>query len=556
MTQRKRAARWVGIPCAILFLTVPFISATASTPVPALSAEPKVDAIVIDTAAALGELEQPGVVFYHTKHTAALEKMAKDCTSCHMENEGKLSFKFARLKDPQSVGATAELYHSSCVACHEKVVANYPNAPKAAECKRCHVGPAQEGATATPKPSLDLNLHGRHVTAEAKLLQIPQEESCKACHHKFDDAQKKLVYAKGEEGNCVYCHKQEPIEVSGRMAPSTRDASHESCVNCHLTTRKSQPESGPVLCADCHTAEAQAKWKKTPETPRLMRGQSDAILLAAGTATANGTLDVNWASAGPGPVAFDHKAHEGFVGNCVTCHHPTDTGGSLAACGVACHTTTGSKDGSFVTTAQASHQLGVTSSCVGCHTTQANTRKECAGCHAPMKQTELSQKSCVQCHEAGFPTSGTQQLDKQEREATAAKILAAKDQAPKTVPLENVPEKLTLNYLNGPDDEWQAAEFPHRKIYQKLVEEAAKSPMAAHFHADALTMCAGCHHNAQPSLNPPKCASCHSKPFQERTANQPGLKGAFHNQCIGCHQEMQVKPKATDCQGCHKPKNS
>nr|1Z1N_X Chain X, sixteen heme cytochrome [Megalodesulfovibrio gigas] len=559
MTQRKRAARWVGIPCAILFLTVPFISATASTPGPASTAEPKVDAIVIDTAAVFGKLEQPGVVFYHEKHTTALEKMAKDCTSCHVETEGKLSFKFARTVDPTSKNAMAEQYHANCMACHEKVVGSYPTAPQAAECKRCHVGPGVEGATVTPKPSLDLNLHGRHVVAEAKRLQVKEDESCKACHHTYDEAQKKLVYAKGEEGSCVYCHKQEPLPSpvqQDRVVPSTRDASHESCVNCHLSTRKAQTESGPVLCVGCHTAEAQAAWKKTAETPRLFRGQPDATLLVAGAATANGTVDVNWAAAGPGPVAFDHKAHEGFVGNCVTCHHPTQTGGSLAACGVACHTTTGSKDGNFVTTAQSAHQLGVTTSCVGCHTTQANARKECAGCHAPMQKTALSQNSCIQCHEAGFPTSGTQTLGKEEREATAAKILAAKDEKPKTVPLENVPEKLTLNYMDEKGDEWQAAEFPHRKIYQKLVEEAAKSPMANHFHGDALTMCSGCHHNAKPSLNPPKCASCHSKPFQERTANQPGLKGAFHNQCIGCHQEMQVNPKATDCQGCHKPKNS
>ncbi len=559
MTQRKRAVLWAGIVTAILLLAVPIFSAVAGTSGASPADAPGVGAIVIDAAAQYGELEQPGVVFDHDKHTDALTKMAKDCTSCHVETEGQLSFKYERIEDPRSKQTLVELYHTKCADCHDKVSGDYPKAPQTAECKGCHVGDAVEGATLTPRPSLDLNLHGRHVVAEAKVLEVPEEETCKACHHKYDAEQKKLVYAKGEEGNCLYCHKTEPMPMEGeedRFVPTTRDASHESCVNCHVSTKKTQAETGPVLCKDCHAPTASSQWKRTEETPRLMRGQSDAILLVAGPTTPEGEKDINWASAGPGPVAFDHKSHEVYVGNCISCHHATATGGSLAACGLQCHTTTGDEKGAYITAAQAAHQADALASCVGCHNVQTTYRKECAGCHSLLDKTKLSEGSCVTCHETGFPTSGKEKMPKAEREAKAKDILAAKTHDPQFVPFEEVPEVMKLNYMDHEGDEWEAAEFPHRKIYQKLVEEAAKSPLANHFHNDALTMCAACHHHSTPSLNPPKCASCHAKPFQERTANQPGLKGAFHLQCIGCHQEMQVPPKATDCAGCHKPKNA
>lgn len=556
MTQRKRSATWAGTALAVLLLSIPYFTATAAPNPAATPEEHRVDAIVLDAAASYGDQEQPSVMFYHGLHTAALEKKAMDCTSCHLENEGQLSFKYERLEDPRSKSDLVEIYHTNCLECHIKMGSEHPNAPKEGQCKSCHAGTGVEGAVLTPRPGLDLNLHGRHVAAEAKVLKVAEEDTCKACHHAYDLEQQKLVYAKGEEGNCLYCHKAEPLEQDGRLTPTIREASHDACVNCHVSAKKTQPETGPVLCVDCHAVTAQANWKRAEETPRLIRGQSDAILLVAGTTTGNGTKEINWANAGPGPVAFDHKSHETYVGNCISCHHATPTGGSLAACGTECHTTTGAEKGDWITASQAAHQYNSLSSCVGCHNTQTDHRKECAGCHSLLDKTKLSDKSCIGCHEMDFPTSGKAQMEKAEREAKAMELIEAKDRVPQFIPYEEVPEVMKINYLEHEGDEWQAAEFPHRKIYQKLVEDAAKSPLANHYHYDPLTMCTACHHQSTPSLNPPKCASCHAKPFQERTANQPGLKGAFHLQCIGCHQEMQVPPVATDCAGCHKPKNA
>ncbi|MEZ4603850.1 MAG: hypothetical protein R2861_10745 [Desulfobacterales bacterium] len=38
---------------------------------------------------------------------------------------------------------------------------------------------------------------------------------------------------------------------------------------------------------------------------------------------------------------------------------------------------------------------------------------------------------------------------------------------------------------------------------------SGENRLAAHFHDDAKTLCAGCHHHSPVSLTPPACASCH-----------------------------------------------
>jgi hypothetical protein len=120
------------------------------------------------------------------------------------------------------------------------------------------------------------------------------------------------------------------------------------------------------------------------------------------------------------------------------------------------------------------------------------------------------------------------------------------------VPADKIPETVVIDDLAN---EYKASEFPHGKVVRAIMERADKSPLARTFHRDQAGLCMGCHHNSPKSLEPPKCASCHSKngPGPD---GRPGLKGAFHGQCITCHQDMKVTSvQATDCVKCHQLKN-
>src|SRR5208337_1044413 len=54
------------------------------------------DLIQIDTLAAYQQMELPPATFSHDKHTKALDKEKKDCTTCHLVENGKLSFAYMR----------------------------------------------------------------------------------------------------------------------------------------------------------------------------------------------------------------------------------------------------------------------------------------------------------------------------------------------------------------------------------------------------------------------------------------------------------------------------
>ncbi len=78
-------------------------------------------------------------------------------------------------------------------------------------------------------------------------------------------------------------------------------------------------------------------------------------------------------------------------------------------------------------------------------------------------------------------------------------------------------------------------------------------------HADMTKMrdgCATCHHKTSGSayksgvpFNPPPCKDCHAPLRTE--LNQPGLRGAYHQQCLGCHKDWS---HANHCTTCHQPR--
>ena len=146
------------------------------------------DLIMIDTIKAMGPLERPPVVFFHSRHTEALARINRDCSVCHMADEkGRLSPKYKRLADADRQTVT-DTYHINCIACHRELAGpDQKSGPQT--CGGCH---QEKPAVASTWKDLafDKSLHYRHVKSQA--------EKCESCHHEYDKQAKQLVYAKGK----------------------------------------------------------------------------------------------------------------------------------------------------------------------------------------------------------------------------------------------------------------------------------------------------------------------------------------------------------------------
>ena len=497
---------------------------------PAEPAQPRADLIVIDGLKAFGPLERPAVPFYHDKHTQALAKQQKDCQACHPSEDDRLSLKFMRTKD-QGKTAVMEIYHAECITCHKQMREPGKKAAGPVTCGECHV---EKGAAPSNWQAigLDKSLHYRHV----KTL----DKKCEQCHHDYNPQTKKLFYAKGQEGACLYCHKEQTEEnrISNRLA------SHQSCIACHRARAAQNKSAGPQECAGCHDPRQQVLIEKLAEVPRMERNQPDAVLVRAVSPEQAANPDL--ADKTIAGVPFDHKAHEAYNDSCRVCHHE-----SLQSCS-SCHTIQGHQDGKMVKLAQAMHQKGAEMSCVGCHDRQKK-EAQCAGCHhsIPPARTLTSAASCQTCHTAEVENPST--LTEDQRRALAAELLAGRRPVRETVPADQIPETVVIKKLA---DEYQPVTLPHRKIVLKLAEANQKSHLAAYYHKDPLTLCQGCHHNSPASLKPPQCGSCHGRSSEPLNLSRPGLLAAYHQQCIECHTEMGIeKPASRDCTACHAKRN-
>ncbi|BBO69340.1 high-molecular-weight cytochrome c [Desulfosarcina alkanivorans] len=487
------------------------------------------DLIIIDAMRSMGPLERPPVAFFHSRHTEALAKISRDCSACHMADEkGRLSPKYQRLADTDRQTVT-DTYHVNCIACHRELAGpDRKSGPQT--CGGCH---QENPAVASTWKDLafDKSLHYRHVKAN--------DEKCESCHHTYDKQAKRLVYAKGEEGACAYCHKETAVENT----PARKEASHFQCIGCHRDNQAKNKKAGPIGCLDCHDADYQMGIEVVKEIPRLKRNQPDAVLVKTGEAP---RPDGGWPAA-MNPVPFDHRAHETYNDSCKVCHHA-----SLQSC-ASCHTSAGKKEGDHVKLAQAMHSVTAQASCIGCHQ-EKQKAPECAGCHAFIGQPVNNRQdpSCKACHMAPLPV-GVNPANADETEAFAMVQLAARDVETKIFAADKIPEKVTIGRLS---DRFQPAILPHGKIVNALVDKTRNSRLAGYYHSEAGTLCQGCHHHSPPAEKPPACSSCHGETIEGADAFRPGLAGAYHQQCIGCHQNMGIeKPDARDCNACHVEKN-
>ncbi len=524
-----RMARHLNRKSGLILLTVGLIAALFAA-VSAMAREGETDTqgradiITLDDLKNFGVLERPPVVFLHDKHVEFAAKQNKDCLSCHPMGERHMSLKYQRQENTDQQQVT-DIYHSTCVACHEENIAlGKPAGP--VTCGECH---AQEITYQLDwKPiGMDRSLHYQHVKAN--------DNKCELCHHQYNAQTKTLYYAKGQEEACIYCHKEQTEE--NRI--SIRLASHASCVECHRQRLSENRKAGPVTCGGCHSPAQQALIEKIPNPPRIERNQPDVTLVKThrrGEPAIEGQLRMAL-------VPFNHKAHEGYTEYCKTCHHS-----SLASC-AQCHTLNGNADGRQIKLAQSMHQQDAPMSCVGCHNIR-KTQPACAGCHDSMPNASVwaSEASCKVCHvptAVPRPRSG----DENQVKAMAAELIALRPTEQQMVAVQDIPETVKIERLV---DQYEAVAMPHRAIVLKLAELTRKDRLATAFHTEPTTLCQGCHHHSPPSLKPPQCGSCHGQASDALNPTRLGLRAAYHEQCFQCHEQMGIqKPASRDCLACH-----
>ena len=274
------------------------------------------------------------------------------------------------------------------------------------------------------------------------------------------------------------------------------------------------------------------------------------------------SADKNPAGAAMKTAIFTHKAHEGRVERCETCHHTGDP----VACAT-CHSVEGKAEGKFVTLERAMHATRVKpvqgkntpTSCVSCHVSVYKERTECAGCHAIVTPSR-DENWCASCH-SGPSTTDPQikklmadKLDFNEKTALANKL--AKQAEEKKQPAEalayDCPKTLVLGSVAK---DYEPNVFPHGDHVLILLSKS-DDKMAQAFHNGSKTVCMTCHHRSPSDATPPKCGNCHKKTIDPERPERPNLTAAYHLQCMGCHEAMKVeKPKNNDCSTCHKPRS-
>jgi hypothetical protein len=515
-----------GLLLAGLFVTAGVLTASAVAKTAAVTgpAQGHADVIAIDGLKVFGPLERPAVNFFHDKHTEAVAKQGKDCLACHVMVKGKLSLKFERTEDLDKQ-TVMDIYHDKCIGCHKRgEQENSASGP--VTCGQCHVEDAVVDSIWQPV-SLDKPIHFRHVKA--------YQNKCETCHHEYNEMTKTLVYAKGKEGACVYCHKE--VTEENRMA--NREASHMACVSCHRELMVEGKDAGPIQCAGCHDPRRQALFERPADIPRMERNQPDLLMVQA----TSKDKPIPEKAGRMMPVPFNHKAHEGYNNSCKVCHHA-----GLQGC-ADCHTIDGDEKGGQVRLAQAMHRRSADASCIGCHAGQ-QAMPECAGCHTSgaIAEAASAENSCKTCHmqsDVANPLPADATMGKM----IAQELLDGRQPVTETPPLDQIPETVTINVLS---DTYEPAVMPHRKIVLSLMKKIEGNRLASYFHTDMTTVCQGCHHNSPASAKPPQCGSCHGKSPGMLSLTRPGLMAAYHQQCIQCHDNMGLEePASRQCTACH-----
>jgi hypothetical protein len=319
-------------------------------------------------------------------------------------------------------------------------------------------------------------------------------------------------------------------------------AAHSACIDCHRQVLAKDESAGPVTCNGCHDSGEQKLIEKVKTVPRMKANQPDFVFIKTGKGDGvklNPATRMNL-------VPFNHQAHETYNDTCRVCHHA-----DLDAC-INCHTLDGAREGDFVKLEQAMHRLNADQSCMGCHETR-QTDQSCVGCHTSFeKKRQQGTSACVNCHMVPKSRISTE-AQGADVKREAAGTLEKREAMTAAYNAQDIPETVTINTLMK---KYEPVKLPHRKIVQTMVDDINKNKLANYFHYEKGTVCQGCHHNSPAAKEPPKCVSCHGKPFNAKDPFKPGLMAAYHRQCMECHKAMGIKkPVSTDCTACHQKKS-
>lgn len=486
---RKRMSGGCLVWCVVAVLARAASAGDEACP----AAQRSIDAstIVLRLPDEMGAPERPAVEFKHGLHVEKLEE--EGCEACHaLDAQGGLIPKLAGMAEALDPDSLRNLYHDTCIGCHE-TRADQKLEAGPVTCGECHVKVPAPVSVRQPM-GFDYSLHYRHVAAA--------DEKCAVCHHAYNEE---------DERACLRCHgdKEEGDK------PSLKDASHSSCVACHLQRRQKRLEAGPVSCDGCHAPGAREMIDVLAEIPRLMGGQKDQVWIT-----------------GPGAkgrmVPFDHQAHETRAGFCTECHRR-----GVGAC-KECHTLAGE-----LTLVTAFHLPTSDDTCVGCHASRSRNG-DCAGCH-PMPGSLPGERTCDRCHSGPLAQTPLTPAASAVPETPSP---AEQELALLPVASDDFPNELAIGTLV---DDFKPAEMPHAKIVARLDSTVRGSKLATHFHGQTETLCAGCHHHSPVGERPTPCGSCHGEE-NEAAHDKPSLKVAYHRQCIGCHQRIGIeKQGCTDC---------
>ncbi len=525
-----------------------------------LITEPK-EKIAIAHTEIFGPLERPQVIFDHKKHVEAIKKEGKKewetCEVCHrpkkeelvrikkedelikekkIEEKDALVFEFPKKIVKLEKEALKKAYHDECMGCHkQKLKEKKKSGP--ITCGDCHVKEKEFVKIKYPLVEFDFKLHYDH---ETKLKERVGEKDCGLCHHVYDLKDKKLVYQNGTEESCYYCHdiskkKRGPelsqiVKVSSEKRLTYQKTAHQRCLSCHIKinremeiSKKEGEKVPPLECGKCHTGKYKSI-EELEKVPRPDRKQKETVLISAGENTKMKE------------VGFNHKNHEYYHKTCRECHHER-----LKAC-KECHKLEGTLEGGWVNVVDAYHAPFSAHSCAGCHNKE-KLEKNCAGCHKfipllDIKAKEPKKEICDRCH------TGKKEVILPSPLSTA------------TLDPNIVKKDIKIKVL---EKEFEPADFPHRKIIDKLVSISNESKLGRYFHNELRILCEGCHHQRKSSAEakkdtPPSCQNCHPKYFNPVNPNKLKLQSAYHVQCIGCHDYMKLEKPTHRCTDCHKEK--
>lgn len=185
--------------------------------------------------------ERPIVQFPHDLHST-LEDGAESCAVCHSRlSVLDMDFSYVKDDDGMSRNAIRDRWHDMCVGCHQDYVKkgqteNRPGGPLT--CGGCHV-----------RNMSDLSAPGKLAFYdEYHELHEYLDGDCGLCHHAYDERTEQLYYEPGVEEACWRCHEK---SRQGAV-PSLKEASHISCVGCHLVRVGQGEDHLPIDCAGCH----------------------------------------------------------------------------------------------------------------------------------------------------------------------------------------------------------------------------------------------------------------------------------------------------------------